>query len=298
MFRSLFRKVKSVLTGRPSLSDEEVGQIEEQLILSDVGPGTAANIVGGMRELLKTADKGELDREHAAQEALKRVLAGMLQVEIGSEEVPGAKSPPILVIVVGVNGTGKTTSIAKLAHMHRSQGKKVLLAAADTFRAAAIDQLRIWAGRVGAEFVAHKEGADPAACVFDAIEAARARGIDVVIADTAGRQHTKRNLMEELQKVVRVGEKALGRPPDDVLLVLDATTGQNAIAQARTFSEAIGLTGIILAKTDGTASGGAVVTICSELQIPIRYLGFGEKAGDLRSFEVDAFVEQLVAGED
>jgi fused signal recognition particle receptor len=293
MFRSLFKKIQSIVTGKPSLSGQELEEIEEQLILSDVGPATAARIVEGMQEWLKEAERGTIDPDGPARQALKEVISEMLRA--GSRERPEPPAPPVLIIIVGVNGTGKTTSIAKLAHMYMAQGKKVLLAAADTFRAAAIDQLRVWADRIGTDFVAHKEGADPAACVFDAIEAARGRGIDVVIADTAGRQHTKRNLMEELQKVHRVAEKALGRPADEVFLVLDATTGQNAISQARTFSEAIGLTGIILAKTDGTASGGAVVTICSELGIPIRYLGFGEKPEHLKPFDIGSFVQQLIA---
>jgi fused signal recognition particle receptor len=206
-------------------------------------------------------------------------------------------TPPTVYLFVGVNGAGKTTSIAKTAHMLQQQGKRVLLAAGDTFRAAAIDQLQIWADRLGCDLVKHKEGADPSAVVFDAIQAARARGMDFVLADTAGRQHTHARLMEELKKVHRVAEKALGRPPDEVLLVLDAVAGQNAIRQAEEFSRALPLTGIVLTKLDSTSRGGAVLTIRKQLGIPIKLVGLGEKADQIALFDPDAFVDGLLAAE-
>jgi len=195
--------------------------------------------------------------------------------------------------MVGVNGTGKTTTTAKLASRLKAQGKKVLLAAADTFRAAAIDQLEIWADRVGVDLVKHKEGADPAAVVYDAIQAARGRRMDYVLADTAGRLHTRTNLMEELKKVSRVVQRELGRPADEVLLVLDATIGQNAVNQAKSFAAALPLTGIALAKLDGTARGGVVITVKDELGIPIKLVGTGEKPGDLDEFRPEEFVAAL-----
>jgi fused signal recognition particle receptor len=198
-----------------------------------------------------------------------------------------------VILVVGVNGTGKTLSIAKLAYSFKEQGKRVIMAAADTFRAAAIDQLEILGQRVGAEVIAHQPGADPGAVVFDSLEAARARGADVVIIDTAGRLHTKFNLMEELKKIRRVASRSDPQAPHEVLLVLDATTGQNGLAQARYFTEAVGVTGVFLAKLDGTAKGGIVLAICDELKIPILFIGTGEALDDLAPFDAQTFVEAL-----
>jgi fused signal recognition particle receptor len=195
---------------------------------------------------------------------------------------------------VGVNGTGKTTTIAKLAYRFQRQGKEVLLAAADTFRAAAIDQLQVWADRLRVEMVRHQHGGDPAAVLFDSIRAARARGSDIVIADTAGRLHTKRHLMEELKKVSRVAERELGRPPDETLLVLDATTGQNALTQAQEFTAAVGLSGVVVTKLDGTAKGGTVLTITEELGLPVKLIGVGEKVEDLEDFDPREFAASLV----
>ncbi|HOQ30047.1 MAG TPA: signal recognition particle-docking protein FtsY, partial [Armatimonadota bacterium] len=206
-------------------------------------------------------------------------------------------SPPAVYTFVGVNGVGKTTSIAKTAHMLKRQRKRVLLAAADTFRAAAIDQLEIWGQRVGVDVIRQKEGSDPAAVVYDAIQAARARHVDVVLVDTAGRLHTKANLMEELRKIHRVIERELGRPPDETLLVLDATTGQNAVSQARTFKDAVAVTGIVLSKLDGTAKGGNILTIQDELKIPIILIGTGEQLEDMEPFDPKAFVDALFAEE-
>jgi len=203
-------------------------------------------------------------------------------------------TPPLLYLVVGVNGTGKTTTIAKLAARFQRQGRRVLLAAGDTFRAAAIEQLEVWARRLNAEMVSHHPGGDPAAVIFDSISAARARGCDVVIADTAGRLHTKRHLMEELGKIARVVERELGRPADETLLVLDATTGQNALTQAQQFHAAIGLTGVVMTKLDGTAKGGMVITISEEMGLPIKLIGVGEKLEDLEDFDPAAFATALL----
>jgi len=212
----------------------------------------------------------------------------------GDEHLKVSPEPPSVYLIVGVNGVGKTTSIAKLAHRFKSQGKRVILAAADTFRAAAIDQLEIWAGRVGVEIIKQREQADPAAVVYDALQAAKSRGADVVIADTAGRLHTRKNLMEELKKIGRVVEREIGRPADEVLLVLDATTGQNAISQAKEFKEAVPITGILLAKLDGTAKGGIVITLRDELGIPIKLVGVGEKMEDLEDFDSRDFADSLL----
>jgi len=203
-------------------------------------------------------------------------------------------TPPLLYLVVGVNGTGKTTTIAKLAARFQRQGRRVLLAAGDTFRAAAIEQLEVWARRLNAEMVSHQAGGDPAAVIFDSISAARARGCDVVIADTAGRLHTKRHLMEELEKIARVVERELGRPADETLLVLDATTGQNALTQAQQFHAAIGLTGVVMTKLDGTAKGGMVITISEEMGLPIKLIGVGEKLDDLEDFDPATFAAALL----
>jgi fused signal recognition particle receptor len=206
-----------------------------------------------------------------------------------------APSGPTVYLMVGVNGVGKTTSLGKLAYNEVQAGKKVILAAADTFRAAAADQLAIWAERSGAELIRQHENADPAAVVFDAIHAAKARGADLVLVDTAGRLHTRTNLMEELAKIRRVCERELGRAPDEVLLALDATTGQNAVTQAKEFTQAAGVTGIVLAKLDGTARGGIVVTLREELGIPVKLVGVGEKPGDLREFHPDLFVQAMLS---
>jgi fused signal recognition particle receptor len=202
---------------------------------------------------------------------------------------------PAVILVVGVNGTGKTTSIAKLAHAYKERGHKVVLAAGDTFRAAAIDQLKHWGERIGVEVIAHQQGADPGAVVFDTLSAAEARGADVVIIDTAGRLHTKLHLMEELRKVNRIIQRKDATAPHEVLLVLDATSGQNALPQAKYFTEAVGVTGILLAKLDGTAKGGVIFAVCDQLGVPVRFVGTGEKAGDLAPFEPRRFVEALFA---
>jgi fused signal recognition particle receptor len=293
VFKSIFKKVESVIRRGPAIDPGRIEEIEEELILADLGPHTAAKIAQRLADRDLRIDESSQDPVRARlQVVLKEILNGAIS---GSDEPSRPIDPPEVVLVVGVNGVGKTTAIAKLAARYQRRGTKPILAAADTFRAAAIDQLRIWADRVGADVIAHKEGADPAAVVFDAIQAARARSAGVVIADTAGRQHTKSNLMEELRKIGRIVEREMGRPADECILVLDATAGQNMLNQAQAFTEAIPITGIFLAKTDGTASGGAVVTVVDRLKIPIRYLGTGERIDAIRDFDAAEFVAQLVA---
>jgi fused signal recognition particle receptor len=260
-------------------------EIEETLITGDVGATLSMGIVERARR------RRDVTAEAAVREELARLLAPRDSVHW--EPVPALEGAPAIVLVVGVNGTGKTTTIGKLAARERANGRRVVLAAADTFRAAAIDQLRIWGQRTGSEIVAHVPNADPAAVVFDALDAAIARHADIIIADTAGRLHTKANLMEELAKIRRVIDKRLPGARVETLFVLDATTGQNGLAQAKAFHEAVGLTGVVLTKLDSTAKGGIVFAIEKELGVPVRFVGVGEKAEDLLPFEPKAFVEAL-----
>ncbi len=270
------------LAGR-AVDDEYLAQLEEALILADVGAATAADVTARLRmeRGLRTAEEVGV--------ALRRILREMLGEAVPLRVAP----PPAVLLVLGVNGSGKTTSIAKLAFRLKAEGRGVLLAAADTFRAAAIDQLAIWAERVGVDLVRHQPGGDPGAVVFDGLQAVRARGLDVLIVDTAGRMHTRVNLMEELRKLNRI--VARDAPPAvERLLVLDASTGQNAISQARLFHEAVEVTGIVLTKLDGTAKGGIVVAIARDLKLPVMFLGTGEGLEDLSPFDPDAFVEALL----
>lgn len=290
IFKDWLGKVTQVFTRR-GVDEELLEELEETLITADMNVNAVQEILDALR---REAKAQRLREESDVRECLR----GMLKAWLG-EPAPlrvNAEAPTVY-LFVGVNGVGKTTSIAKVGRMWQQQGKRVLLAAGDTFRAAAIDQLQIWADRLGCDIVKHKEGADPSAVVFDAIQAGRARGIDFVLADTAGRQHTHTRLMEELKKVHRVAEKALGRAPDETLLVLDAVAGQNAIRQAEEFARALPITGIILTKLDSTSRGGAILTIRKELGIPIKLIGSGEKADQLAPFEPDAFVEGLMGGE-
>ena len=293
--RTWFRRV-SGLFERSRIDDDLWDELEELLIGADVGVATTELILGTVKERVRR--EGVKDPQQA-RDILRDELCAILQVGqdrgVLWRNGGGATTQPhpAVVLVVGVNGTGKTTSIAKLAHAYRQEGQRVLLAAADTFRAAAIDQLRVWGERVGAEVIAHRPGADPGAVVFDALSAAQARNVDLVIVDTAGRLHTKVNLMEELRKVVRVMQRKDPTAPHEVLLVLDATTGQNGLAQARAFTEAVGVTGVFLAKLDGTAKGGIVFAICSELGIPIRFVGTGERADAMMPFSPEGFVDAL-----
>ncbi len=247
-------------------------------------------------ELRAAARKERLSDSSDVRTKLEEILLGILKTD-GDNRLKVASTPPSVYVIVGVNGVGKTTTIGKLAHKLKKQGKKVILAAGDTFRAAAIDQIEIWANRVGVDIIKHQPGADPSAVIFDAVQAGMARGTDCIIVDTAGRLHTAVNLMSELNKMGRVVERALGRQPEETLLVLDATTGQNAVTQAKEFMQAVNVTGIALAKLDGTAKGGIVITIKDELGVPIKLVGTGEQLDDLEDFDPEEFVRALVEGE-
>ena len=281
-----FRQVAQ-LFDRATIDEGLWDELEELLILADVGVNTTTKLLHRVKERVK---RGEIKEASEVKNALQEEMLALLAVD---EKTLATGERPGVILVVGVNGTGKTTSIAKLARYYLQDGKTVLLAAADTFRAAAIDQLKVWAQRVGVEVVAHQPGADPGAVVFDALQAARSRGMDLVIVDTAGRLHTKYNLMEELKKLKRVLAKLAPSEPREVLLVLDATTGQNGLSQARYFDESVGVTGIFLAKLDGTAKGGIVLAICDELGLPIRFIGTGEQLDDLAPFDAQEFVHAL-----
>ncbi len=276
------------LFGDAPLDETTFDGLEEALLASDLGPGTTAAILEPARAEFRR--KGITTAE-AMREFLARRLADLVNVAIPPPPAPSV--PPHVTLFLGVNGSGKTTSIAKLAARYRHAGESVLLAAGDTFRAAAIEQLQIWGKRIGAEVIAHKAGADPAAVVFDACKAATARSIDRLLVDTAGRLHTRQNLMEELKKIRRVIAREVPGAPHESLLVLDATTGLNAIAQAREFHNAVGVTGLVIAKLDGTAKGGAVVAIAQSLQLPVRYVGVGEAPEDLQPFDSHAFASAL-----
>lgn len=283
---SMMGKVDALLNSFTKIDEDFFDELEESLIMADVGAVTSARICENLRKKVK--EEG-LSDPASVKGALKEIIAQML----AGDEALNLPTKPSIILVIGVNGVGKTTTIGKLAHNLHEDGKKVLLAAADTFRAAAIDQLQIWADRAGVDLVKHGEGSDPAAVVFDAINAGKARGCDVVICDTAGRLHNKKNLMDELSKIARVIDREAPGSAKEVLLVLDATTGQNALNQAKLFQEAAGLTGIILTKLDGTARGGVVIGIKEELNIPIKYIGVGEQIDDLRPFDSKDFVEAL-----
>ena len=279
------------LVNAGEITDELYDDLEEQLILADTGADVAMRLVEELRQ--------EVRRKHLktgadALEALKGIIREMLRAD-GEMQLSGR---PAVVLVIGVNGVGKTTSIAKLAHLYKQQGKRVMLAAGDTFRAAAAEQLCVWAERADVPVVKDNEGADPAAVLFDAVQSAAARGYDMVICDTAGRLHNKKNLMDELSKISRVVHKACGTASVETLLVLDAITGQNAISQASQFIDAAGATGIVLTKLDGTAKGGAVISIKAKLGLPVRFVGVGEGMDDLMEFDPDAFVDALFLREE
>ena len=263
-------------------------ELEEALIAWDVGVGTASLVLKDLHERFK---RKELSTPEQVKERLKQVLVELLESRSSAFSVDAS---PSVVLVVGVNGTGKTTTIGKLAYRMQSRGKKVMLAAGDTFRAAASEQLSIWGERAGIPVIKHQEGADPGAVVFDAVTAAKARTIDVLIVDTAGRLHTKSNLMEELKKVRRIMARELPGAPHETLLVLDGSTGQNALVQAKMFNDAVGVTGIVITKLDGTSKGGIVFAISKELSIPVKFIGIGEAIEDLREFDAKEFVDALL----
>jgi len=286
---SLNRPLEDVFLGK-EIDRETLAQLEASLIAADLGVATTRQVLAQLQE---KADRKQIKDVAELKRLLKQELLGILaRAEAQPRQVVEA---PEVILVVGVNGTGKTTSIGKLAHVLRAQGKSVLLCAADTFRAAAIEQLEIWATRTGAELIKTKPGGDPSAVLYDALEAARSRGTDYVIVDTAGRLHTKTNLMAELEKMRRTAGRLVPGAPHETLLVMDATTGQNGLQQARQFTQSAGVTGVILAKLDGTAKGGVVVAISQELGLPVRYVGVGEQPGDLLPFDAGEFVESLFA---
>lgn len=278
--------IDELFAGDRKIDEELLEELEELLITSDIGVQTST-------ELIQRISKKSSNISGAEQlkKSLKEEILSFFDNQTPAHE--NIKSKPHVIMVIGVNGTGKTTTIGKLAAKYTAAGKKVLIAASDTFRAAAIEQLAIWADRAGAEIVKHKDNADPAAVAYDSIEAALARDIDIVLVDTAGRLHTKVNLMEELKKIKRTISKKIPEAPHEILLVLDATTGQNALSQATLFNDAIGVTGIALTKLDGTAKGGIVVSICNSLEIQLKYIGIGEKIDDLQDFDPVQFVNAL-----
>ena len=296
------QKLAGIFAGGRKISEEFYEELEETLIAADVGVQLAADSVEYLRKKARetrAAEAGQLKdllRQHFLETLEKPIAASQSGGSIGLDGEPLvlAATAPTVHLVVGVNGTGKTTTIAKLAARIKAHRKSVLLAAGDTFRAAAAEQLGIWADRVGVPMIRHQEGADPAAVAFDAVSAAKARKTDIVIVDTAGRLHTKVNLMEELKKVHRVVAREVPGAPQEVLLVVDATTGQNAVQQAKLFKEAVGVTGVVLTKMDGTAKGGVAIAIAGEAGLPVKYVGLGEGVEDLVPFDAKAFVQALV----
>ena len=285
---ALSNTLGNVFSGFSQLDDDFYDELEESLILADLGVETATKATDRLRKAVK--EKHIKEPEEAKAE-LKEILVEMLNV---GDTALNLSTTPSVILVIGVNGVGKTTTIGKISTQLVHQGKKVLLVAGDTFRAAAADQLEIWAGRSGADIVRQHEGADPASVVYDGIQAARARDVDVIIVDTAGRLHNKTNLMNELNKISRIVERELPNAAKEVLLVLDGTTGQNGLIQAKTFKEIAGVTSVALTKLDGTAKGGIVIAVSDALQIPVKFVGVGEQADDLMPFNAREFVEALI----
>lgn len=283
---AVFKQVTSLFSRYTVIDDDLYEELEEILITSDVGVGTTEQILESLQEAVR---RDKITEPEEARQALMKILAEM----IGEGEPLNLSTSPAVVLVIGVNGVGKTTSIAKIANLLKKDGKKVILAAADTFRAAAIDQIAVWADRVGVELVRHDEGSDPASVVYDAISAAKSRHADVLIVDTAGRLHNKKNLMDELAKINRVISRELPDAARETLLILDATTGQNAVIQASEFKNAADITGLVLTKLDGTAKGGIVFSIKRELDIPVKFIGVGEQMEDLQVFHADEFVRAM-----
>ena len=284
--KNIVERVEAILLNR-KIDDSAIEEIEEVLITSDVGAEAAGVIVDQLREKVRA---GEIKNSDDVKTYLRNEMSSLLG---RSQPIVAFGEKPFVILTVGVNGVGKTTTIGKLASRFVSEGNSVIIAAADTFRAAAIEQLEIWAERSGSDIIKHQSGSDPAAVAFDAVEAAKHRGTDVVIIDTAGRLHTKSHLMDELKKINRVIKKSMPDAPQEILLVVDATTGQNALRQALLFNEAVGVTGIALTKLDGTAKGGIIFAIKKELGIPIRLIGIGEGVDDLKDFNSDDFVNAL-----
>lgn len=283
---NIMESVGQVLKGFSHIDEELYEELEEALIMADIGVDTSVEIIDRLKDIIKKERVSEVGE---VKSLIQRIISDMLKENDNGLELPH----PSVVLVIGVNGVGKTTTIGKLAHSLKSSGKTVLLAAADTFRAAAIDQLEVWGERNGVDVIKHQENSDPAAVVFDAVQAAKSRNIDVLICDTAGRLHNKKNLMQELEKIARIIKREYEQAKVETLLVLDAATGQNALQQAKLFKEAADITGIILTKLDGTAKGGIVISIKNELNVPVRYIGIGEGIDDLRPFDAQEFAAAL-----
>ena len=285
---ALTDKINEALNLAVSIDDDLYEELEEILIMADIGMDTTMEIIEKLKDRIR---KEKINDVELVRPALKSVIAEMMKA--GSENENDTNAEKEVILVIGVNGVGKTTSIGKLAAMNKAEGKKVLLAAADTFRAGAIDQLVVWSERAKVDIVKHGEGSDPAAVVFDAINASKSRGVDLLICDTAGRLHNKKNLMDELGKINRIIDRELSNAHKETLLVLDGTTGQNAVIQAKQFMEVCPIDGIILTKLDGTAKGGVVISIKNTLNIPVKYIGVGEGIDDLQAFDPESFVEAL-----
>jgi len=288
--QGLVEKIDRLFLGKKTIDQDVLDELEAVLFAADLGVKTSSQLIEGVQQGLK---RGDLKEPEKVKEFIKQEILRILKSGEKPLHVDFSQPKPFVFMVVGVNGVGKTTTIGKIAHQYASEKKKVLIGAADTFRAAAVEQLEIWAKRVGADFIKQEKGSDPAAVAFDSIKAAKARGNDLVFIDTAGRLHTKVNLMEEVKKLKRIISRECPGAPHEILLVLDATTGQNAISQAKLFNEAIGITGIAITKLDGTAKGGIIAAITEELNIPIRYIGIGEGIDDLKEFNATDFVEAL-----
>ncbi|MGN1123423.1 MAG: signal recognition particle-docking protein FtsY [Eubacterium sp.] len=279
-------QMDEVMDSYEEITDELFDELEEVLIMGDVGMPTAERIIRNLKEKI---ENDRIKDVRQVRETMKDIVSGI----VWGGSYLRLRTKPSIILVIGVNGVGKTTTIGKLALRLKEQNRKVILGAADTFRAAAIEQLQVWADRADVDLIKHGEGADPAAVVYDTIQAGKARGADVIIIDTAGRLHNKKNLMDELNKISRVIERELPDASKEILLVLDATTGQNAVNQAKDFKEAAGITGIVLTKLDGTAKGGVVLAINNELDVPVKFVGVGEKIEDLQPFDADAFASAL-----
>ncbi len=284
-------KINDVFAAFVKVDEDLFDELEETLIMADVGVETTDEVLETLRTTVKK--KNITDGEGVKNELIQ-ILSSMLSK---TDNAMNLSTTPSIVIIVGVNGVGKTTSIGKIAHYYKSQGKKVLLAAADTFRAAAAEQLSVWAERAGVDIIKHNEGADPGAVVYDAIAAAKNRGSDIILCDTAGRLHNKKNLMDELSKIIRIADRELPNAAKEVLLVLDATTGQNALQQAKLFDASAGLTGLILTKLDGTAKGGVIIGLSNEQNLPVKFVGIGEQMDDLQPFNPKEFSEILFQSE-
>jgi len=289
-FGKLAQRIGDAILMRPQVDEEFLEELEEILITSDIGMETSMRIVEALREAVRME---RISDRAAVEQKLRSIIASLVDK---GERLKMSADYPVCVLMVGVNGGGKTTTIAKLAYRYKNEGKSVLVAAADTFRAAATEQLEIWADRVGVPIVKHREGADPSAVIFDGVQAAAARGIDALICDTAGRLQNKRNLMSELEKMNKVISREYPENAREILLILDATTGKNAISQAKEFGNAVGITGVVLTKLDGTAKGGIAITIADEFDLPIKFIGTGEKPENLEPFDPYRFADSIFTG--